>query len=258
MLASTVHPAYFLAISSPFSLIGTAWAFGKKQPALKGVAFWFFLIPGALMNIFSTLMDWNESGDFLGFTEAQQDMAVAIAVVGILVLAVVMLWGGACVLLIGKKLVHSRAGRNRTSLAAVAREGHSFILPLLLTQLLRTCFTLLWTLLLVIPGIIYSLRTIFNDIIVVTEDTAYRGALKRSKDVVRGNLWAMTWRMVAIFLLVYGIPNLVSFLGYLAVDGLAPASTLVMDVIDAALNAPATILALLSMMVLFDELKSRA
>src|SRR3990167_6279721 len=107
MLASSGYPAYFLAISSPFSLIGTAWEFGKKQPALKGVAFWFFLIPGALMNIFSTLMEWNEKAGFLKFTEAQQDMFMAIAIVGILILAVIMLWGSSCVLLIGKKLVHS-------------------------------------------------------------------------------------------------------------------------------------------------------
>lgn len=239
-------------------MIGTAWAFAKKQPALKGVGFWFFLVPGTFMNVSSTLMEWNGNGDFMGFTEAQQDMAVAISIVVILILAVVMLWGGACVLLIGKKLVHSRAGRNRTSLAAVAREGKSFILPLLLTQLLRACFTFLWTLLLVVPGILYSLRTIFYGIVVVAEGISYRSALKRSKEIVQGQLWSMVWRMFVLNLVLFGVPNFIAFLGYMAVDGQLPALTIVMDVIDAALNAPATILVLLSTMVLFDEMKGQA
>lgn len=245
-----------MAISSPFSLIGTAWSFARKQPALKGIGLWFFLIPGALMNILSTVMEWNSKEGLMGFTAVQQAMFTLIIIIAILILAVVMLWGGACVLLVGKKLVHSRAGRNRTSLAATAREGSAFIIPLLLTEILRFCFTILWAMLLIIPGILYSFRTIFYDIVVVTEGISYRAALRHSKEVVHGKLWAMLWRIVVIFVVVYGPPNLLSFLGYWAVEG-ADAAILTMDVIDAALNAPATILALLSSVALYDELKNR-
>lgn len=247
-----------MAISSPFSLIGTAWRFARKQPALKGVALWFFLVPGAAMNMLSTVMEWNKEAGFLGFSETQQNMFTLIILTAIVLLAVIMLWGGACVLLVGKKLVHSPAGRNRTSLPAIAREGRSFIVPLLLTQVLRLCFTLLWSLLLIIPGILYSLRTVFYGIIVVTEDVAYRDALRRSKDVVHGHLWAMCWRLAIIFIVIYGPPNLLSLLGYWVVEGSYQAATLTMDIVDAALNAPATILALLASVALYDELKSRA
>lgn len=256
MLASRSHSAYFLAISSPFSIIGTAWDFARKQPALKGVGVWFFLIPGTGMNVLSTVMDWNEETGFMGFTETQQDMFTLMVIIAILLLAVMMLWGGACVLLVGKKLVHSRAGRNRTSLVAVAREGRSFIIPLLLTEILRLCFTLLWGILFIIPGILYSLRTVFYDIVVVTEEISYRSALKRSKEIVRGHLWSMLWRLAVIVIVIYGPPNLLALLGYWAA-GAYDAGMLTMDVIDAVLNAPATIIAILSTVVLYDELKSR-
>lgn len=235
-------------MKGPFSLIGTAWSFARKQPALKGIGVWFFLIPGALMNALSTVIEWNK--------ETRQNILTVILMVAMLLLAVIMLWGGACVLLVGKKLIHSRAGRNRTSLAAVAREGRSCIVPLLLTGILRSCIGLLWSLLLIIPGIIYAIRTTFYTIVVVAEDTAYRAALKQSITLVRGHTWQVLWRLAVILIVIYGPPNLFSTLGYWSV-GAYVAGMLSMDVVDAALNAPATIIALLSSVVLYDELKSR-
>jgi hypothetical protein len=233
------------------------WRFTKKQPALTDVGLWFFLIPGALINMLSTVMEWNVEIGLMGFTEAQQNMLTVIIIAAIILLAVIMLWGGACVLLIGKKLVHSPAGRNRTSLAAIAREGRAFIVPLLLTQLLRFCFTLLWSLLLIIPGIIYSLRTFFYDIVVVVEGIAYREGLHRSKEVVRGHLWAMLWRTAVVFIVIFGPPQLFSFLGYRAVHGMHISATVIMDLIDALLNAPAMIITLLTTVALYDELKRK-
>lgn len=232
--------------------------FAYKQPALKGVGLWFFLIPGALMNMLSTVSEWNKETGFMGLIEAQQNILTVILTIAILLLAVIMLWGESCVLLVGKKLVHSRAGRNRTSLVAVAREGRSFIVPLLLTGILRLCIGLLWSLLLIIPGIIYAIRTAFYMIAIVAEDTAYRAALQQSISIVRGHTWQMCWRLAVILIVLYGPPNLLSLLGYQSVEGMHDAAILFMDGIDAALNAPATIIALLSSVALYDELKSRA
>lgn len=218
---------------------------------------WFFLVPGAAMNMLSTVMEWNKEAGFMGFTETQQSMFTLMVVAMIVLFAVIMLWGGACVLLVGKKLVHSPAGRNRTSLVAVAREGRSFIVPLLLTQLLRFCFTLLWSLLLIIPGIIYAIRTTFYTIIIVAEDTAYRAALRQSIALVRGHTWSVLWRLAVILIVIYGPPNLLSLLGYWLVEGMHDSAMLTMDVVDAVLNAPATIIALLAVVALYDELKSR-
>lgn len=209
------------------------------------------------MNMLTTVMEWNKEAGFMGFTDAQQHMFTLIIVIATVLLVVIMLWGAACVLLVGKKLVHSPAGRNRTSLAAVAREGRFFIVPLLLTGILRSCIGLLWSLLLIVPGIIYAIRTTFYTIIIVAEDISYRAALRQSIVLVRGHTWQVLWRLAVIFTVIYGPPNLLATLGYWVV-GAYETGMLVMDAVDAALNAPATIIALLASVALYEELKSKA
>ena len=181
-------------------------------------------------------------------------MLSVLLVLGMLIFMVLMLWGVANILLIGRKLVSSRAGRNRTSLTAVAREGRLLIIPLLLTEILRSCFTLLWGILFIIPGILYAIRTTFYNIIVVTEGIAYRKALQRSKTVVRGHTWAALWRIAVLLIVLYAPINLLSFIGYAAVDG--SNATFAIDILDALLNAPATVISLLATVALYDELQS--
>ena len=102
-------------------------------------------------------------------------------------------------------MVNSPAGRNRTSFKAVRKEARKFIGPLILTEILRTIITLGWALLLIVPGVIYSARTVFYDIMLIEEGKiAYgRPVLNKSKDIVTGRTWSVIWRMIVVSLLIF-------------------------------------------------------
>ncbi len=243
-------------MKGPLSLIGTAWAYARKQPSLTGVTLWLLLVPGAIVNIGTTLLEWNSDAGAGTLAPEQHATLTLLLIVILVVVAVIMVWGGACVTVIGRKLVHSRAGRKRSSIRAIMQEARVFIIPLLLTSILRSCFALLWSLLFVIPGIIYSIRTAFYAIVIVTEDMAYRSALKRSSALVRGHTWQVLWRLAAILIVLYLPVNVISMLLYTLTEAtLGIAGTLGVDILDAALNAPMTMLSILASMAMYDELK---
>ena len=159
--------------------------------------FWLLVIPGFLM----TLID-EQLVDSEGRLATQGDETLLL-VLAIFVLMLVMIWGLACVLVVAKRLLQTKAGRTRTSFRAVRKLARGFIIPLLLTNLLGGCLTLLWGLLLLVPGIWYALATIFASVIVVGENIAYREALNRSKEAVRGHFWPITLRIVAVAALLW-------------------------------------------------------
>ncbi len=243
-------------MKGPLSLIGTAWIFARKQPSLAGVILWLLLLPGAAVNMFVTLLDWNINDGAETLAPEEHATLILVTIVGLVILSILMVWGGACVLIIGRKLVHSPAGRKRTSIRAIMQEARVFIIPLLLTGILRSCFALLWSLLLIIPGIIYSIRTTFYMIVIVTEDEAYRSALKKSSSLVRGHTWPVLWRIAAVLMILFVPINILSSALYgIAGAGFGTTGTLVIDVLDAAVNAPMTALSLLASMAMYDELK---
>ncbi len=122
-------------------------------------------------------------------------------------------WGQASVLMVAKRMLISPAGRTRSSFKAVRNEAKKFIAALLLTELLRSAITFLLMLLLIVPGIIYSIRTIFYDIIMIEEGKVQYGRplLQKSKNVVTGRTWH-------VFLTVLGF-SLCIFLPVGIVDG---------------------------------------
>lgn len=243
-------------LPSVFSLIGTSWGFARKQPVLRSVVVWLLILPSAISNILTTVLQWNDDEKFVAFTDDQRMMLSFMIVGGVILFTLVIVWGQACVLVVAKRLLNTRAGRSRTSLKAVCGEGRHFIIPLLLTEILRGCITLLWTLLLIIPGIIYAVRTSFADVVVVGEGVAYRKALRRSAEVVRGKTWATLWRLVGVFLLLYVPLNLLSLLGYWSATEFGGSAVLVMDVIDGIINGPIAMLFTISTVVLYDTLKN--
>lgn len=121
------------------------------------------------------------------------------------VLIYIIFWGQACALLVSKRMLASNAGRTRTSFKAVREQGKKYIGPLFLTELLRGIITILCMLLLIVPGVIYSVRTMFYDIMMIERGKiAYaRDALAPSTHLVRGHTWDILWRVVIISLCVF-------------------------------------------------------
>jgi hypothetical protein len=226
--------------------------FVTRQPVLRMVVIVLFILPGSLINIFSTVLMWNDEG-LLPLTDTQRGMLTLLLVAAIIILSIIMIWGNASVLLVGRRLARSRAGRNRTSFKAVRGEARRFILPLLLTELLRACFILLWGLLLIIPGVVYAIRTAFFEVVTVAEEVTYRSALRRSSEVISGKTWSALWRIVVIMCITILPVNIFTLLLYRLVEDAK--LTLLIDILDASLNGLVAPLYLCSMIALYDTLK---
>ena len=145
---------------STLSAIKEAWDFYKKQPALNAVILWFFIIPSYTGDIVTRILDPLDplSVPSLQTFFTLYDPYKVSLLLFFLILFFFTLWGTASVLLVGKKLVHSRAGRSRTSFQSVAGDALPFVPPLIITSVLRTCITIYWSLLFIVPATFVLLR----------------------------------------------------------------------------------------------------
>jgi hypothetical protein len=159
------------------------------------------------MNIVGYLFEQTSSySDIMdnGITWGMTDLRPLIAVTAVqIIFALVLIWGIACVLLLGKRLITNKAGRSRTSFKLVRMEGRKFVINLFLTGILRDCFTILWGLLLIVPGVIYAIRTAFYHVTIVCEGLGYRSALKQSKEVVTGHTWTALWYLFGLGVVLF-------------------------------------------------------
>ena len=135
--------------------------------------------------------------------------------------SLLLIWGTACTLIIGKKLISSRAGRSRSSFGTLRTQGRKYIIPLLFTGILQQCFVLFWMILLIVPGIIYAVRTFFYQVIIISDGKVYRDALKKSKSIVTGHTWTALSSLVGI--------GCVLFLPMLLLDDLSNAVVIAID-----------------------------
>ncbi len=239
---------------SIFSTMGAAWDFYRKQPVLNHVLFWMFIVPLTLMLIMSDVIAspiqyWilEQSG------LSERGLFVLIALANLLV-SIWVIWGNASVLVVGTRIIKSPAGRTRYSFQAVRKEASHYIIPLLLTDILRDCFTFLWAILLIVPGIIYRVRTIFYPIMLVLEGHEYRGALQASKEVVKGHSWRVFWYMVGIMILI-GIPTVVGIAIASSLVNLAPQLLVVSDFLVAAVSGFGLMMYLLMNIVFYKHVK---
>lgn len=156
---------------------------------------WFLFLP-----ILGTwlLADYETRHEALFSAQPELQILLGLAFIG---LSLIITWGSVCIMTIGKRLLQAKSGRSRSSFKAVRMQAGPLFLPYVLTTILRTIFLLFWTLLLIIPGIIYAVRTVFYAVIVVCEDTAYRAALARSKEVTSGRFWEVLGTLVGLSLL---------------------------------------------------------
>lgn len=165
-----------------------------------------FFVPVAFMDALSGMVGIAEKMKAESFTVTS---LTAMEIAAVLPLSLLMFflffWGQACVLTVAKRLVSSPAGRNRTSFKAVRKQAFKFVGPLFLLEVLRTIITLLWALLLFFPGVIYSIRTIFYDIMLIEGGkVAYgRPVLDKSADFVRGRTGSVFWIVLQMALCVF-------------------------------------------------------
>jgi uncharacterized membrane protein len=238
-----------------FSLIGNSWDFYTRHTVLNKIAWWLLILPTVISISISRLLEKYTAGD-QGIW-LQPEPIIMCGVIIMIAFFFVMLWGSLCILVVGKRLLNSKAGRSRTSFHAVRTEALHFIVPLFLTEVLRTCFTLFWSLLLIVPGIIYSIRTTFYSIILVCEGKMYRTALVRSKDLVKGKTWHVFFYLIGLSFILFSPVAIVAGVLDWAVQTYDPRLNVFADTVYAGLNSIATILYILSLISLFGYLKKR-
>ncbi|PIR50216.1 hypothetical protein COU79_00595 [Candidatus Peregrinibacteria bacterium CG10_big_fil_rev_8_21_14_0_10_54_7] len=242
-----------------FALIGTSWDFYKSQPVLNAVLLWFLVLPitaESLLTEYQVNQPYFQDITWEGVASGQTNPNLFIATVLFeIVLILLLVWGMACCTLVGKRLLQNRAGRARTSFRAVSRQARRFVMSLILTDILRGCFTFFWALLLIIPGIIYQIRTFFYFIAIVCEGKEYRSALQESRGTVQGFTWTVLWYILglsaAVFLPLIVIDTVLTEAIYRLDERLLPATYLV----SSFLFGIGTLLFILSSISLYAQLK---
>lgn len=102
------------------------------------------------------------------------------------------------------------------------KQSKKYLWPYIGLSLLTAILVILWTLLLIIPGIIYS---VFYSLAVMTfffEDKRGMEALKRSKELIKGYFWPVFGRLFLIFVVMVMLSSIISMpLEYLEENSLA-------------------------------------
>lgn len=178
-------------MTSLLSPLSSAWHSYWKQRL-----FWWV----TLFLLFPSLM----TGDLITSFFLEREL-LPISLLALLASIGLYAWGQACVLI---------TGNGRRSFRTLLRDAQPLILPLLLTSILRQCLIFLWSLLLILPGILYAIRTLLFDVVIAMEGQQYRPALRRSAFIVRTHVSRTLTIIVAVYLLFFLPAYLLSGLEY--------------------------------------------
>ncbi|MEK7218757.1 MAG: hypothetical protein AAB728_04805 [Patescibacteria group bacterium] len=271
---------------APGPLLRETWTYLRKQPVLLTITGWFLFLPSLADSWFGRW--WDEQG-FPSAPAAVQPIDVVL-VAAVLVVTFVYLWGISCVLLVGKRMVVSRAGRSRSSFRRVRGDALPLVFPLLLTSLLQQCltfyrallfavpaivavlllrgnpavdapvggrtgFTLLLLTPLLIPAVLFLLRTSFAPIVLACEGKTFRAALKRSRELTRHNLARVAGTLLALAAATLLPASLLSLLFWSLLPESSPRLYYAGDVTDSLLSSAALLFFLLSMIGLYGKLR---
>ncbi len=260
-----------------FRFVAGAWTFFWRQPALLRSTFLLVFLPMTAMG-------------YLDVPATDEPQQIAVLVVLHVAAAVLLTWGMACTLVVGRRILQAKAGRLRTSFNAVQGQARGLIVPLLLTDILRGCITALWGLpffvmviiavtladerhlsgmqllqtwpwliplgiLLVLPAIHYALRTVLAPLVVVYEKLSFRPALARSGALTKGRLGRTL--LVVIVLCILWIPGIAAE-ELLVRFAPAEVSTLAIPPVTAFFDTFALVLWLLAMTQFYKALGGKA
>lgn len=240
-----------------FTLIGLSWDFARKQPVLLPIALWLFFVP--ITGLMSLAWFEEENPVLRAVTEngigPETDLRLlSLVLLSEILLVLLVIWGAACVLLVGKRLSANRAGRAKTSFHAVRSEAARFILPLIFASILRSCFSILWGILLIVPGIVYSIRSVFYFVTVV-EGQSPREALRSSIQAVKGRTATVLGYLFLLALVLFLPTMMIAGVIEMAATLLHPTLAVLTSLTTAALISVACVLFLLTMVALYAELK---
>ncbi len=242
---------------SPFSILGTAWKFYRKHGILNRAFLWLLLPPITLdlVVIDLTRPDAMLYQAFIAPLDVTPTSLFLLSILAHVVLTLWLFWGTASVLLIGKRIAKSAAGRSRSSFSTVRQQAAKLTVPLFLTDILRDCFTIFWMILLIVPGLIYRVRTVLYPVVTICEGLEYRAALHRSQEIVRGHSWATLWAVLGVSIPLVLAPTLI-YTGMQSALSYALMFAPIFYLVCGALSGFMLMLFLLSLIVLYRDLLS--
>jgi len=179
-----------------FNILETALKiWWKNLKKIIGVYFWgilFAIIPLIVVFAFYGLSIWLGQSITLSFKIA----AVVVSVVGILLALYFSIRAYMAVFLLVKKDFQGNE-------LVIYKETKKLFWPYLGLTILTTIFILLWTLLLIIPGIIYSIFYSLAVYVFFFEDKRGLAAIRRSLNLVSNYWWPVFGRFLFLGLLVW-------------------------------------------------------
>jgi len=162
----------------------------KNLPKIVMLYLWgllFVVIPLAVVLIFSGLMVWQGDNASL----ALKTVTLIITVAGILLAIYFAIRAYISVFVLVKKNYEGQA-------PAIFKETKKLFWPYFGLVVLTTIFILLWSLLLIIPGIIYSVLYSLACYAFFFEDLRGLAAIRRSIQLVRGYWWPVFGRFIVL------------------------------------------------------------
>jgi uncharacterized membrane protein len=111
------------------------------------------------------------------------------------------------------------AGDSQGTVGEAYRKAKPFVWSFLALILITAIFTLLWTLLFIIPGIIFAVSYVFAQFVFLFEGLRFTAALKRSRELVKGHWWAVFGRLVCMWLVYVVVGIVLSMFGKAGGEG---------------------------------------
>lgn len=278
---------------TPFSVLRfsrEAVTFLRKQPALWPVVVLFIGLPSFAMTLAGRLVEENgplAATSVPRFFEQNDPQGYSL-VIAVILLILLTIWGGASVLVVGRRMIGNRAGRARTSAMSVIKETAPLVFPIFFTSVIQMAQVLLWllpaavvgfilfilplllettnsapfifilfpvgTALAAIPGILFLIRSSLYSVAIIAEDFRLNMALRRSKELVQGYFW-ITVRCYIGFLILFVLPPMILELALEQVAQSNVSTLLVVDFIVNMIRALSTAPLLLATVLLFGALR---
>ena len=229
-----------------FAFIATGWELYKKQPVLNRITLWILFPAMWLSSILNNPV--------LSPLSSNDTALFPLGLIGAVIIIVLVSVGQVSTLLVAKRLLGHPAGRNRTSIRQVLKQSQGLIIPLLLTGVLRACFTFLWGLLLIIPGIMYYIRTYFYDVFIVSEHQMYRRGLRASTTLAQEKTLTILLYIIGMYCILFVPVHILSYVLNTILAPQAPVTYIAVHAIDSILIAYATMFELLTKTAFMKEL----
>lgn len=195
-------------LTSPFVLLKQAWTLAIARPNISS-----YLALGALPQLFTLAIS-----AILAYTLGRNDLqttisdlltntgawgiagVIAIGLIVILIVTLVSAWYTALLY----KVYQATAAGNLMALTTYMRPAKEVTLHLIVTSVMVGLFASVGFLLLIIPGIIITVRYMFAPMIAAVEDASIK-PIEESKRLVKGRFWKLVVRSI-LLVAFYRIP----------------------------------------------------